>query len=270
VSSPLAGGLGSLLAAVRGKLRVAIASVAVIWMAAFFFAERITVLLAQPLVDAWSRRAAEEGLGRVALHFGSLLEPFWTFMSLSFWVAIVVASPVLFFQLWKALAPRLAERHRRLGVPFAGLTGLFFIAGVVFGYLFVMPLAFDFLLSYSEQNLAAMHEAAGLSGPLALRPALFIEPYLRLTIRMLLAFGLAFELPVLLGLLSWLGLVSHRGLWRFNRWAVVVAFAIAALLTPGPDVVSQVLMALPLVALYNLSILVAWLIGRRRAAAGGG
>lgn len=264
--SPRAG-LLALIGAIRRKLRVAIATVALSWVAAYLAVDHIVALLARPLVEAWTRRSDAATLGAPALHFGALIEPFWTLLSTSFFVAVLVASPVLFFQLWRVLAPRLPADKRALGVPFATGCAVCFVGGVAFGYAFVLPAAFDFFLSYADKNLAAMHAAFGVdTASFAVRPALFLGDYLRLTIRMLLAFGVAFELPVLITLLAWLGVVGHRALWRFNRWAVVLAFLLAAFLTPGPDVLSQLMLALPLVALYNVSIALAWLIARRRGA----
>src|SRR5204862_7013712 len=105
--------------------------------------------------------------------------------------------------------------------------------------------------------------------PLALRPALYLEPYLQLIVRMLVAFGLVFELPIAIFFLSSIGVVTHRMMWRFNRCAIVIAFVIAAVLPPGPDVVSQISMAIPLVVLYNLSIGIAFVMTRRRERARG-
>jgi sec-independent protein translocase protein TatC len=256
-------GVLDLVRAARRRLRLAIAVVGISWVVAFLFAERLVALLARPLVHAWSRRAAEGGLGPARLHFGSLIEPFWTYLDVAFWTALIVSSPVLLHLVWRAIAPRLAVRHRRLGVPFAVATGACFAGGVAFGFLVVLPMAYEFLLSYAAQNLAAIHDGLG-GAPVSLRPALMVDPYLSLTVRMLLAFGAIFELPVLLAILAWLGVVDHRGLLRFGRWAIVVAFVVAAILTPGPDMVSQVMMAVPLVALYYASIAIAWAIGRQR------
>src|SRR4029079_18038693 len=102
---------------------------------------------------------------------------------------------------------------------------------------------------------------------IALQPLLGMDAYLSFVKKLLLAFGLVFELPLVLFFLSLAGVVTHRGLWRFNRWFTVIAFIVAAVLTPGPDVISQIFMALPMIVLYNLSIVLAYLVARRRAAA---
>lgn len=236
------------------------------WIIAFLFAQELAVLLSQPLIDAWNQHRAQ--LGAPALHFRSLTEPFWTYMSLAFWVGLIAAAPILFYQLWVALTRRRFPARTRLALPFASATAVCFVGGALFCYLVVLPVAFDFFLGYSNANLVTMASSLGLEGkapnPMALKPALFIAPFLALTIRMLLAFGLVFELPIAIFFLASIGLVTHRHMWRFWRWAVVLAFVLAAVLTPGPDLLSQVLMALPLLVLYNLSIVIAWILTRRR------
>ena len=273
VDGPAGAGLGSPLQALGGLLpplrrrltRVALLLVGAFALA-FAFSQELTVLLAQPLLDAWERRP--EALGAPTLHFKGLVEPFWVSMTLSFWIGFVISAPFLLHQLWR-FATRLRAPHRaNLATPFALVSFLCFVGGAAFCYFVVMPLAFDFFLGYADQNLSRMERSLGLEyalgSPLALKPALFLEPYLAITIRMLVAFGLVFEMPIAVFFLSSIGLVSHRGMWRFNRWAVVVAFVLAAMLTPGPDVVSQVAMAVPLIVLYNLSIGIAFVMTRRR------
>jgi len=260
----------SLLDIARRRLRRTVVVLAACWIITFFFAQELTGLLARPLIEAWGRH--QETLGdSAALHFKGLIEPFWTYMSLAFWLGLIVASPFLFHQLWNAITRVRAPGGRRYALPFSLASFGCFAGGALFCYFVVLPLAFDFFLGYADKNLASMKSALGfhyhLSTPLALKPALFIDPYLKLTVRLLIAFGVVFELPIAIFFLASVGLVTHRGLWRFNRWAVVLAFVIAAVLTPGPDVVSQVSMAIPLVLLYNLSIGIAYLVVRRRARA---
>jgi sec-independent protein translocase protein TatC len=251
---------------VRRRLRAAILVLAATWIVAFLFAQELAVLMAGPLVEAWNRHRAQ--LGAPTLHFRSLAEPFWTYMSLAFWVGLIAAAPILFYQLWVAVTRSRAPTKARLALPFAAATAVCFLSGALFCYFVVLPVAFNFFLGYANQNLDSMTSALGLGAhagaPMALKPALFIDPFLSLTTRLLLAFGLVFELPVAIFFLASIGVVTHRSLWRFNRWAIVLAFVVAAVLTPGPDVLSQILMALPLLVLYNLSIIIAWILTRRR------
>ena len=257
----------SLLPLARRRLRRTVLVLVVSWVVVFAFAQELTGLLARPLIQAWDNHRDTLG-DSAALHFKGLVEPFWTYMSLAFWLGLILASPFLFYQLWRAVTRVRAPDGGRYALPFALVSFACFAGGALFCYFFVLPLAFDFFLGYADQNLASMRSALGveyqLAQPLALKPALFMEPYLKLTVRLLIVFGVAFELPIAIFFLSSAGLVTHRGLWRFNRWAVVLAFVTAAILTPGPDVVSQVAMAVPLLLLYNLSIAIAWLVARRR------
>ena len=235
-------------------------------LVSFYFAEDITAVLAHPLVAAWEQH--RQTLGAPSLHFSGLIEPFWTYMNLAFWIGLIITSPLILYQLWTAITRARARDRRSLALPFSMATAVFFAAGMCFGYFFVLPVAFKFFLGYADNNLADMTTALGvhvrLGAGIALHPALFLDPYLTFIIRALIAFGLVFQLPIVIYFLASIGLVTPRAMWRFNRWATVIIFIVAAVLTPGPDVVSQVLMALPLLILYNLSIAVAWLVSRRR------
>lgn len=211
----------------------------------FYFAGRIYEWLKQPLFHVWPT----DKLGPPHLSFKSLTEPFWVDMSVALWAGVFVASPAIFYQLWKFIAPGLYKRERRITVAFAGFSAVFFVAGALFCYYFVLESLYDFLLGYATKTQQAQ---------------IMMQDYLDLTRDMMLAFGAVFELPLLILFLSMIGLVTHRGLWKFNRWFVVIAFVIGAILTPSPDVVSQIMMATPMIVLYNLSILLAWYVTRKR------
>ena len=126
---------------------------------------------------------------------------------------------------------------------------MFFITGALFCYRYALPALNNFMLGYNSAHLQAQ---------------LQIEKYLDLTRDMMLAFGAVFEMPLLIYFLAMIGMVTHRTLWKFSRWFVVLAFIIGAVLTPGPDVLSQFLMAIPMIALYNISILFAWRVTVKR------
>lgn len=253
----------------RDRLRNAVIALLGGTIIAFMFKQELFVLLARPGIAALERlRAADPTMEPVHFNFGSPIEPFWGYFSVSLWAGIFVSSPFIFYQLWRFVAPGLYAHEKRVALPFAAFSGLFFAGGAAFCYFLVLPQAYDFLIGYADANLASMSNALGQSyqigSQVALRPELFMEPYIDLTKKFLLGFGIIFELPLLIFFLSLVGLVTHRGLWRFNRWAVVLSFIVGAILTPGPDVVSQLLMACPMIALYNLSILIAWVVTRRR------
>jgi sec-independent protein translocase protein TatC len=251
----------------RVRLRNAIIGLAVGFAVAFYFSEAIFVLLSRPLVDVWREvEAANPAVGAPTFYFNSLIEPFWVYLSVALWGGVFLASPVLSYQLWRFVAPGLYREERRHGLLFAACSTVLFCGGAAFCYAYVLPATYRYFLGFSTADLAAGGDAAGA---VALAPLLGMDAYLGFAKKLLLAFGLVFELPLAITFLAALGMVTHRGLWRFNRWWTVLAFAAAALLTPGPDVVSQFAMAVPLIVLYNLSIGIAWLLGRRRAAAAG-
>ncbi len=234
----------------RDRLRNASIAFLIGFAACWFFAEDIYVWLRAPIDNAWLQH--KDTLGDMPkMHFGSAVEPFWVYVSVSLWAGIFLSSPLIFHQLWQFIAPGLYKRERRIGVAFAFFSALFFVGGALFCYYVVLEQLYSFLLGYAGASL---------------QPTLFMREYLDFTRNMMLAFGAVFELPMLILFLSMAGMVTHRSLWKFNRWFVVVAFIVGAILTPSPDVVSQILMATPMIVLYNLSIIVAYVVGRRRAA----
>lgn len=217
-------------------------------IACWFWSKEIYAWLRGPLDIAWSQHPE---LGDTTkMKFFSIVEPFWVYMSVALWSGVFIASPFVFYQLWKFIAPGLYKSERRFGVVFAVCSAACFVAGALFCYYFVLDQLFVYLLKYADENN---------------EPALSMREYFDLTKNMMLAFGAVFELPVLIYFMAKIGLVTARSLWRFNRWFVVIAFIIGAILTPSPDVVTQCLMALPMIGLYNLSIIVAYVVGRNKA-----
>jgi sec-independent protein translocase protein TatC len=239
------------LVELRDRVRKAavffIAATIICWLKA----DEIFEWLKEPLFRVWDTTR----LGEPNLVFGKLTEPFWVSMSIAMWAGIFAASPFIFYQLWKFIAPGLYKRERRMGVLFAVFSALCFVAGALFCYYFVLENLYDFLLGYASEEM---------------QPTIFVGEYFDLTRNMMLAFGAVFELPMLILFLAKAGLVTHRGLWKFNRWFVVIAFVVGAILTPSPDPYTQTLMALPMIVLYNFSIVLAWrvtLMRERKAAA---
>ena len=177
-----------------------------------------------------------------------ITEAFFTKLKVALIGGIFLSSPVIFFQAWRFVAPGLYEREKRVALPFSIAASVFFVMGASFCYWLVFPVAFEFFL----QEFASIGVAAQIR----------VSEYLSFASRMLLAFGVTFELPVVPFFLARVGLLTHRTLLRVWRYAVVVIFIVAAVLTPGPDVASQMMMATPLLVLYGLSIVVAYLVGR--------
>jgi sec-independent protein translocase protein TatC len=181
-------------------------------------------------------------------------EAFWVKVKLSLLLGLVVSLPLVFWELWKFVAPGLYRREKKLALTLTTTTVLCFLGGALFGHALLSKTAHLFLLAKGVQ--------AAPPGGVSIRNMLSMELVANFQITMLLGAGVAFELPVVVGVLGWLGLVSARGLWRFNRYALVLAAVAGAVLTPGTDVYSQLLLAGPLYLLYNLSIAVVWLIER--------
>ncbi len=252
----------------RDRIRGAVIALFFGFLIAYWFKQDIFVLLIRPLLNVWeARQAADPSIGDPQLVFKSLTEPFWTYFSLALWAGIFISSPAIFYQIWKFVAPGLYKRERHIGIIFAISSGVCFAGGAVFCYFLVLEPVYEFLLSYASANLSNMSKGLGIDYQLgtevALRPLLSMQEYLQFARKLLLGFGLVFELPLLIFMLSITGLVTHRKLWKFNRWWIILSFVISAMLTP-PDPASQLLMAGPLVVLYNISIIISFFVTRGR------
>jgi sec-independent protein translocase protein TatC len=177
-------------------------------------------------------------------------EAFFAKLKVAFIAAIFAASPVVFYQLWQFVAPGLYQNEKRYAIPFVLFASLFFLLGASFCYMVVLPVAYRFFLEEYKT--------------IGVQATLRISEYFSFTSRMLLAFGVTFELPVLAFFFARVGLITHRTLLDFFRYSVVGIFIMAAVLTPGPDVASQLLLAGPLLLLYLVSIGVAYMFGTRK------
>ncbi len=207
------------------------------------FAEPIFGWLVQPLLRA----------GQGKLIYTDIFEAFFVNLKVAFFSAIMLAFPVLATQIWRFVAPGLYANEKRAFLPFLLMTPVLFGGGAALAYFVAMPIALEFLLSF-EGNVGGVEQEA--------LPA--IGNYLSFVTKFLFGFGVAFLLPILLMLLERAGIVTRDQLKRGRRYAIVAAFAIAAVLTP-PDVVSQFLLAVPLILLYELAIIAIWFTERRRA-----
>jgi sec-independent protein translocase protein TatC len=162
---------------------------------------------------------------------------------------VLLASPVIFWQVWRFVAPGLYKHEKKAVLPFTFLSSVCFLGGAAFGYFIVFPPAFRFLVGYSTDFLTAM-------------PA--VTEYFSLSLRLLIAFGVIFELPILMVFLAKIGLVDVAFLNKNRKYAILINFIIAAILTPTPDVVNQMLMGVPMIVLYEVSVLAVWLFGRKK------
>jgi sec-independent protein translocase protein TatC len=256
------------LAELRTRLMRCSLYIIVGFILAYIVKERLFAVLAQPLLRAWSATLPKEVVP--TLHFADAIEPFWVYLKLSLVVGLFMASPFVFHELWMFIAPGLYDREKKVALPFAVASGICFIGGATFGYFFVFPRAFEFFLGFAQNQMAGMAASLGASGAsvgvtsIRLQPTLMMQQYFGLMVMMLLSFGIVFETPLVLIALSGAGIVSPRTLWRFNRYAIVLIFIVAAILTPDPTVFSQIMMAVPMCILYNLGVLISWLLWRKR------
>lgn len=235
----------------RKRLIHAILAVFVAMVAGWIFKEQMLAFMTAPFFEAW---ASISDLPPPTLHFASPIEPFVAYLKLAFVAGIFLASPYVLYQIWMFVSPGLYTREKRLALPFVLTSSLLFIGGGAMAYLLVFPIGFGYFLGFSGQ----------IDAHAMLVPTIMMNDYLDLAMKMLFGFAIIFELPVFLSFLSIAGIVNYRQLLRFGRWFMVIAFVIGALLTP-PDLISQCCMAVPLVALYFLSVLFAYLFGPRPA-----
>jgi sec-independent protein translocase protein TatC len=210
-----------------------------VFVVCYLVAEPIYAFLMRPLVDAFG-----EASGRRMIYTG-LEEAFLTYVKLAFFAALFLTLPLMLIQVWKFVAPGLYRNEKRsLGKVFA-FTPVLFLTGAAMAYYFVFPLAWKFFLGF---------ESSGADTGIPVQMETRVSEYLGLVIHMILAFGLSFELPVLLYILGEIGIVSSRMLAENRRYAIVTVYAIAGVITP-PDLFSQIALGTPLLALYEISIL---------------
>lgn len=217
---------------------------------AWFFKEELLMVLTKPFVDGWNTA----GGTKPSLHFPAPASLFLAYVKLSMLGGLVLALPIILYQIWAFIAPGLYAREKRLAIPFVVTSCGLFALGGFFGLKVAFPAAFEYLLGFATNDP---------NSPLIVEPTVMIEEYMEFVIQALLAFGLVFEIPVVVFFLSITGLVTHRHLIGFGRYFIVVAFILAAVLTP-PDPLSQLLLAGPLCVLYGLSIGIAWLVDKSR------
>ncbi len=226
----------------RSRLLKSLLAVAVAFGACLYFARPIFSILVQPLVRA----------GQGKLIYTQLFEAFFVEIKVALFAAMMIAFPVIANQLWKFVAPGLYRKEKRALLPFLFATPVLFAVGASFAYFVTVPLALKFLLGY-QGNIGGVTQEALPS----------VGNYLSFIMQFIMAFGIAFLLPILLMLIERSGLVTREQLVSARRYMIVAAFGIAAVATP-PDVLSQFLLAVPLILLYELSLFAIWFTQRRR------
>ena len=226
----------------RKRLIVSLISLAIGFGVCWFFREQLWSVVQAPFIQF-----VEKG---DRLSFISLTEPFTVYMKLSALAAIIFTSPILITQLWMFISPGLYKRERRFAVPFILFSTLCFLGGCLFCYYYVFPFACRYFLEVGRN----------------FKQEVRVNDYFSLFSKLTLSIGLIFETPILAFFLARMGIVSHRFLLSKFKYAILLAFIISAVITPTPDFVTQTILAVPMIGLYLVSIIVAWMFGRPRQA----
>ena len=221
------------IADLRKRLVISSITVVIMFFACFSFYEPILEWMMAPV-----KHALPAGTSMIAVE---IQETFFTAMKVAFFGGFIISLPVIFWQLWLFLAPGLYDHEKKLVVPFVFFATLMFLLGASFAYYIVVPIGFDFLIAFGNSVVSVLPS---------------IGKYVGFFTKLMIGFGIAFELPVITFFLAKIGIVNDQMLKDFFRYAVVLIFIISAILTP-PDVISQVLMAAPLLILYGVSIYIA-------------
>jgi len=227
----------------RKRLVASAIAVGIGFAICYAFSEELFEILAQPLK---SNLAEGE-----RLVFTNLPDMFFVYLKTAFVAGLLLSSPFIFYQIWMFIAPGLYRREKTLVLPFIFFSTLLFVGGGLFGYFIVFPFGFKFFLSFENEFLQALPS---------------VKQYFSFSIKLLLAFGLVFELPVVLFFLARIGAVTPASLRKKRKYAILMCFIVSAVITP-PDVITQFMMAVPLIVLYEVGIIAAMVAGKRKQVA---
>lgn len=232
----------------RSRLIKSLVLIFIVFVIAYIFADNIYDFLVQPYADAV---AGESGR---RLIFTALHETFFTYLKVALFASIFISLPFILMQIWIFVAPGLYKNEKSVVIPYLIATPVLFLLGAALVYFFIMPLAIKFFLSF---------ESIGGQGSLPIQLEAKVNEYLSLVIRLIFAFGISFQLPVLLTLLARVSLVSSDGLRNNRKYVIVGVFIVAAIITP-PDPISQIGLGIPILLLYEISILAVTYIESKR------
>jgi sec-independent protein translocase protein TatC len=223
----------------RRRIIYSLLAVGVGFLACWGYAERIFAIMQKPIMEALQRNGLSE-----KLVYLNPTEPFNLYLKVGFLGGLFVASPFVLYQVWLFISPGLYRHEKRYVTPFMFSTVGLFLAGGWFGYRMVYPAALDFLISYGKQ----------------FQPMITIGEYTDLFLTIIIGLGIVFELPILVFFLSMMGIVTAGWMWRNVRYSILVIFIIAAVITPTTDILNMCIFAAPMVALYLVSIIIAWVV----------
>ncbi|MBL4690396.1 MAG: twin-arginine translocase subunit TatC [Rhodospirillales bacterium] len=233
----------------RSRLMYSVISILVLFFICYYFSPDIYNFLVAPLADVLEGMGGQRRLIFTALH-----EAFFTYIKVAFFAALFLSFPFIAIQIWMFIAPGLYKNEKKAFAPFLIATPILFFMGGALVYYFIFPLAWKFFLSF---------ESVGGAGALPIQLEAKVDQYLSLVMQLIFAFGLCFELPVVMTLLGRVGLITSKGMKEKRKYAIVLAFVAAAILTP-PDVISQIGLAVPTMLLYEISIFLVSIVERKR------
>jgi len=237
----------------RRRLLISVVALFVVFVIAFFFARPLFDFLSQPLADALLQNTAMTERERRMI-FTDLTEVFFTYVKVAFFTAAFLCCPVFLTQLWLFVAPGLYKNEKAALAPFLAATPILFFVGGALVYYVIFPLAARFFLQF---------EHPGGPGTLPIELEAKVNEYLSLMMKLIFAFGLCFQLPVIMTLLAKVGLATSKGMAEKRKYAIVGVFVVAAIFTP-PDPISQISLAIPIILLYEISIYMAKLVEKKR------
>lgn len=223
----------------RRRLFISILSLFVGFVVCWFFKDRLFEVVQAPFLQFIAKGDK--------LSFISLTEPFLVYMKLSAVASLIFTSPIIISQVWFFISPGLYKRERRYAIPFIFFSTFFFLAGCLFAYYYVFPFACKYFLEVGSQ----------------FKQDVRVNDYFSLFSKMILSIGLIFETPILAFFLARFGIINHHFLFSKLKYAILIAFIVSAIITPTPDLVTQTILAVPMIALYLISIVIAWIFGKK-------
>jgi len=252
--APLTEHLGEL----RNRIVVSLIIVLAAFAASFYFSENIFRLLTMPIHNTVSFSIHNPFIhfhpGKnpdLKLIFIAPAEAVWMHIKISFISAFIISSPIIFYEIWRFIAPGLLEKERKHALPFVFTTTSLFLLGSLFCFIIILPFAMNFLLSYKTENL---------------QPMISVGKYIDFCLKFIISFGAIFELPVGMVFITKMGIVTPEFLAKNRKYSVLIAFILAALLTPTPDAFNQTLMAIPIIVLYETGILASRILNKKKPA----